>query len=111
MNEYLRFLLEGYKVKSKHLIENYEKAKNLFDQTSSEFRILSEVHNNIITELEKYGSIIYAVILSFNLKPELWPNSTKEDMLQAQLVQDEVISMLKEYGVGFIFSRDEVFNQ
>lgn len=109
MNRDLRFLSDDFKVKSRHWIENYEKAKNL-DQTSSEFRILAEVCNNINKQLVKYHSAIYSAILSFNLKPELLSDYTREDILQAQLVQDEVISTLKEYGMNFNFTRDEVFD-
>jgi hypothetical protein len=109
MNEYLKFLLDDYKVKSKHWIENYEKSK-LLDPTSHEFRIISQVCNNINEMIIKYSSTIYSVILTFNLNPEIWPDCTKEDILQAQLVQDEVISTLKEHGMTFNFTRDEVFD-
>lgn len=109
MNEYLRFLLDDYKVKSKHWIENHEKSKML-DPTSSEFRIISEVCNNINEIITKYSSTIYSMILTFNLNPEILSDYTEEDILQAQLAQDEVISRLKEHGMTFNFTRDEVFN-
>lgn len=109
MNEDLRFLLDDYKVKSKHWIENYEKSKML-DPASAEFRIIAGVCNNINEMLVKYSSTIYSVILTFNLKPGIWPDCTEEDILQAQLVHDEVISKLKEHGVNFTFTRDKVFD-
>ena len=109
INENFRFLLEDYKVKSQHWIENYEKSKML-DPASAEFRIIVGVCNRINEILIRYSTIIHSVILTFNQKPEeLWPDYTQEDILQAQLIQDEVVSRLKEHGMTLNFTKNEYY--
>jgi len=98
MSEDLRFICEDSKVKAKRLIEVHNLLQTL-TPNSSEYVIQLEVYNNILKKLTKYAEIIYTAILSYNNSPETFTEITRDDVLEYQLVQDEVTSMLKKIGI------------
>lgn len=111
MKEDLKFICEDFKIKAKRAIEKHEELIHL-ESNSAEYRIQSEVYDNILKELTKYGEIIYSAILSYNNAPDTFTQITKENVLHFQLVQDEVTSMLRENGiyVNYVHPNDKKSN-
>ena|GEM_PF-4343053 len=101
-----REYLKLYKFTAKLAIERMELISGV-EPNSSEQRIHTEVMNKEIKpKLEEYGRLIYSAILSYNKNPTDVPSLTTEDIQEAQLVQDEVSSMLGKVGIHIQYARD-----
>lgn len=101
-----REYLKLYKFTARLAVERMELISSV-EPNSSEQRIHIEVMNKEINpKLEEYGRLIYSAILTYNKNPSDLPSLTKEDILKAQLVQDEVSSMLGKVGIHIQYARD-----
>jgi hypothetical protein len=97
--EVFREYLKLYKFKAKELVERYGLLKT-FEEDSPDYRIHGSVlFDRLIPQADEMGSLVYSAIRRYN-EGENPMDLTPADVQEAQLVQDEVVTILREAGVN-----------
>ncbi len=95
-----------WKVTASRLVERKQILDKL-DLTSAEYLIQKETFDNILKHFTERADLIFSGIISYNADPEGMTTISKEDVLKAQLLQDEITQLLKQNNINVVFKRKD----